>query len=251
MIVVAAVAALLLPGAGEKGDIVWMKLDQARVAAARAQKPILVLVMFDPKNGNSVCSKSSGVDRTLEDPGVAKRSGDFCFVRAADRKTAAEVRATRCLEVIFLDPDGEEVHRAEFKDAACLERSMVSAAESCSSRPVAWASTDGSLPAQTGAAGKPVVLVFADDRKESVDGLKALEDRSVASLHERFVFVKAPWKKDGEEAKRWGVVQAPSFVVVDPSDREVLERLGGRKPPRELRAALLRALGKVEKPEKK
>jgi hypothetical protein len=236
---------LALAGPGEKGDIVWMKLDQARVAAARAQKPIFVMVMVDPKNGSSVCSKSCGLDRALEDAAVARRSGDFCFVRLTDRKAAAELRATRCLEAIFLDPDGEEVHRAEFKDAAALDRSMATAVERCSARPVPWASTDGSLPAAAG--GRPVVLVFADDRKESVDGLKALEDRAVASLHEKFVFVKVPWKKDGEEAKRWGAALAPSVVVVDPSSREVLDRAAGRKAPRDLRALLLKALAKAEK----
>lgn len=243
--VLLAALLLLLSGPGEKGDIVWMKLDQARVAAARAQKPILVLVMVDPKNGGSVCSKSCGLDRALEDPGVAKRSGDFLFVRLTDRKAAAELRSTRCLEALFLDPDGEEVHRAEFKDAPGLEKAMAAASELCSPKPVAWASTDGALPAPAG--GRPVVLVFADDRKESVDGLKALEDRAVASIHEKFVFVKVPWKKDGEAARKWGAVQAPSVVVVDPAGREVLERAAGRKAPRDLRALLLKALARVEK----
>ena len=242
-------AALLLAGPGEKGDVVWMKLDQARVAAARAQKPILVLVMVDPKNGSSVCSKSCGLDRALDDAGVAKRAGDFCFVRLTDRKAAAELRATRCLEAIFLDPDGEEVHRADFKDAPALEKSMSTASEICSARPVAWTLADGTLPAPGGV--RPWVLVFTDDRKESADGVKVLEDRVVSSLHEKFLFVKLPWKKDGEEVKRWGATQAPSFVVVDPSTREVLERAAGRKAPRDLRALLLKALAKGDKPEKK
>ncbi len=247
MIRLALLATLLVPGTGESEDIVWMKLDQARVAALRAQKPIFVLVMIDPKNGNSVCGKSSGVDRTLGEPGIAKRGGDFLFVRAADRKTAAELRATRCLEVIFLDPDGEEIHRSEFKDAPALEKSMAAASELCSSRSVAWVSSDGSLPAQAGAGGKPVVLAFTDERKDSVDVLKALEDRVVATLHEKLVFVKAAWKKDGEDAKRWGATLAPTFVVVDPGTREVLERVSGRKSPKDLRAAFLRALAKADK----
>ena len=245
MILLAALASLLLPGSGEAEDIVWMKLDQARVAAVRAQKPIFVLVMFDPKNGNSVCGKASGVDRTIGEPGIVKRANDFLFVRVADRKTAAEIRATRCLEVIFLDPDGEEVHRAEFKDAPALEKSMATASELCGPRPVAWVSADGGLPAQTGAGGRPVVLAFTDDRKESADVLKSLEDRVVASIQDRLVFVKSAWKKDGEEAKRWGVTQAPTFVIVDPASREVLERVSGRKTPKDLRAAFLRALAKI------
>ena len=93
-------------------DVVWMKLEQARVIAPRAGKPILIVVTVDPKSGSSVCGKSSGLDKALSDPVIEKRAGNFCFVRACDRKTAEDIRATRCLELIFLDPEGEEVHRA-------------------------------------------------------------------------------------------------------------------------------------------
>lgn len=215
-------------------DVVWMKLEQARVIAARAGKPILIIVTVDPKSGNSACGRSSGLDKALSDPLIEKRAGNFCFVRACDRKTAEDVRATRCLELIFLDPEGEEVHRAEFKDAPALDKAMTAAAERCAPRAVAWATADGG-------ANKPVVYVFSD-----ADTLKALEDRAVSPLHHRVVFVKAPLK--GEDAKRFGVTQAPAVVVVDPADKsEVLEKLTGRKTPKDLRAALLRALAKAGK----
>ena len=215
-------------------DVVWMKLEQARVIAARAGKPILVIVTVDPKTGNSACGRSSGLDKALSDPAIEKRSGNFCFVRACDRKTAEDVRASRCLELIFLDPEGEEVHRAEFKDAPGLDKAMSAAAERCAARPVAWASTEGN-------AGKPVVYVFGD-----AETIKALEDRAVSPLHERVVFIKAALR--GEDAKRFGVSQAPAVVVVDPSNKnEILEKVTGRKTPKDLRAALLRALAKTAK----
>jgi hypothetical protein len=215
-------------------DVVWMKLEQARVAAARACKPILVIITVDPKSGNTVCGKSSGLDRALNDPLIEKRSGSFFFVRACDQKTAEVVRATRCLELIFLDPEGEEVHRAEFKDAPALDKSMTLAAEKCSPRPVAWASGEGN-------AGKPLVYVFSD-----AETLKALEDRVVAPLHDRVSFVKASLKS--EDAKRFGVAQAPAVVIVDPANKgEPLEKLAGRKTPKDFRAALLRALSKTQK----
>lgn len=235
---------LLAFGNDSADEVVWMNLDQARVAAARCGKPILVLVTFDLKTGNTVCGRTAGVDRTLSDPQVEKRVGDFCYVRASDRKTAAAVRAVRALELIFLDREGEELHRADFKDAAALGAAMSVAAERNAPRAVAWASTDGSLPA---AAGKLVVLVFADDRKESAELLKQLEDRVVAPLHDRLVFVKTAWKKDGESAKRWGVGQAPALVLVDPARNEVLERIVGRKAPKDLKASFVRALARIEK----
>jgi hypothetical protein len=212
-------------------DVVWMKLEQARVIAARAGKPMLIVVTVDPKSGSSVCGRSSGLDKALADPVIEKRAGNFCFVRACDRKTAEDVRATRCLELIFLDPEGEEVHRADFKDAPALDKAMTTASERCAPRAVAWATGEG-------AAGKPVVHVFGDAELH-----KALEDRAVAPLHERVVFVKGSLK--GEDAKRFGVTQAPALVVVEKG--EVLEKLTGRKSPKDLRAALLRALGKAQK----
>lgn len=218
-----------------EGDVVWMKLDQARVAAARASKPILVIVTVDPKTGESVCGKSSGLDRVLSDPAVVKKAGNFCFVRACDRRTAAEVKASRCMELIFLDAELEEIHRADFKDG--LDKAMTSAADKFGPRPVAWASADAAP------GGKPSVYVFADERKDSVELLKALEDRAVSVFHDRVVFIKAALKSD--EARRWGVGQAPSLVIVEKG--EVLEKLSGRKPAKDLRAALQRALAKAQK----
>jgi hypothetical protein len=212
-------------------DVVWMKLEQARAIAARAGKPILIVVTVDPKTGQSACGKSTGLDKVMSDPAIERRAGSFCFVRACDRKTAEDVRATRCLELIFLDPDGEEVHRADFKDAPAMEKAMTSAAERCAPRPIAWATAEG-------AAGRPLVYVFGD-----AETLKALEDRAVAPLHHRLTFIKAGLK--GEDAKRFGVTQAPALVVADRG--EVLEKLQGRKPAKELRAALLRALAKAQK----
>lgn len=220
-----------------EGDVVWMKLDQARVAAARTSKPILVIVTVDPKTGQSVCGKSSGLDRVLSDPLVVKKADDFCFVRACDRRTATDVKAARCLELIFLDAELEELHRADFKDAAGMDKAMSAAAEKFGPRPVAWASAE-SVP-----AGKAAVYVFADERKDSAELLKALEDRAVSVFHERVVFIKAPLK--GDEAKRWGVTQAPTLVIADKA--ELLEKLSGRKPAKDIRAAFQRALAKAQK----
>ena len=229
--------ALLVTLLTESGDVVWMKLDQARIAAARANKPIAVIVTIDPKTGDSVCGKSSGLDKALADPKVVARSGAFCFVRACDRKTAAEVKASRCMELIFLDADLEELHRADFKDAGGLDKAMGTAAEKFGPRPVAWATAEN-VP-----AGKPVVHVFTDERKDSAELLKALEDRAVAALHDRVIFVKAALKS--EDAKRWNVTQAPALVVAEKA--EPLEKLTGRKSPKEIRAALQKALAKFQK----
>lgn len=62
--------------------------------------------------------------------------------------------------------------------------------------------------------------------------------------------MKLPAKKDGEDAKRWGVTSFPAFVLVDPSaeqpEKSVLDRVVGKKSAAALKLALQRALAKVE-----
>ena len=109
-------------------------------------------------------------------------------------------------------------------------------------REVSWASADAKVPVD---AKKPVVLVFADSTKESTEALKLLRDRSVAFFHDRFIFVRATWKKDSEEAKKWAVPQAPAFVVIDPARAEALERVTMPKAAWEIQGALTRSLAKL------
>jgi hypothetical protein len=231
----------LFAGPTPPQEIGWLKLEQAKAIGTHSGKLILVYVACDPKSGAAPCSGGSA-ERSFSDPGILKRQDDFHFVRVCEKKTALAVRATRAPEAIFLDADGDEVYRSSFSDAVTLDRAMGAAAQKYVPREAAWG---GEVPSVT---GKSLVIVGFDDEKG--EALKAFDDKTLVKFHERIEFVKLPFRKDGDVAKRWGVTQAPSIIICDGTkeapDKNAIERLTGKKTPAALKSAILRALAKTE-----
>lgn len=246
----ALAAALLGLAARPQQAVNWMKLEQARYMANSKDKLVLVYIACDPETGMSSCmTKDAEVfgDASL----IQKRQDQFYFARVTDKKMAQELKATRVREAIFIDGDGTEMHRATFNDGRSLDRAMGAALEKYAPREIAWRSYDAKeTVAATEERKKLVLLGFADERKESAEALKVLEDRQLAKYHERFLFMKAAFRKDSEEAKKWGVSQAPSFVIVDPAKGEVLERTSGRRTVKELKPLIVKALARLDKDKK-
>jgi hypothetical protein len=237
------VAAALLAGNGpEQQGVAWMKLEQARVVAAKSGRGITVLVACDPKSGMVACGRSTGTEKVFGDPAMERWKEKFVFARVADKKGAEELKATKPLEILYLAADGDEVHRSAFLDLAALEKDLAVATKRITPRAPDWATVDFKQPAAEGA--KPIVLFLTDDRKDSLDTLKALESAEVAPFHERVVFVRHAWKKDSEEAKKYGAAQAPMVLVLDGSTREPIEKAAGKKTARELKALIQKALAK-------
>jgi hypothetical protein len=232
---------LALWAASTPQDIGWLKLDQAKAVGAHSGKLILVYVACDPKSGASPCSGGS-CERSFADPAILKRQDDFHFVRVCEKKTALALRASRAPEAIFLDADGDEVYRSGFSDGSSLDRVMTAALQKYAPREVAW---NGELAT---ISGKSLVIVGFDDEKG--EALKAFDDRTLVKYHERIEFVKLPFKKDGEAAKKWGVTQAPAIILCDGTkeapDKNALEKLTGKKSPALLKGAIQRALAKID-----
>lgn len=229
------------PGAAQ--EIGWLKLDQAKAVGAHTGKLILVYVACDPRSGSAPCS--GGVaERAFADAAILKRQDDFHYVRVCEKKTAQSVKSTRAPEVIFLDPDGDEVYRSDFKDGITLDRAMTSAVLRYAPRDITWGAEFPS-PAQ---AIKPLLVVGFDDEKGET--LKAFEDKTIAKFHDRIEFVRLPFKKDGEAAKKWGVGQAPAIFICDASkeapEKNALEKIAGKKTPAAVKAAILRAIAKLD-----
>jgi hypothetical protein len=218
-----------------------MRLDTAQASSKRTGKLIVLFVACDPKTGNSICGKSSGADRVFSENAIQKRSGEFHFVKVCEKGMSEQVRATRALEIVFMDGYGDEYGRTSLSDVKSLDQEMAGVLEKYRPREVSWASTDAKIPADT---KKPVVLVFADSTKESTEALKMLRDRSISFFHDRFVFVRSAWKKDSDESKKYAVTQAPSFLVLDRG--EVVERVALPKAVWEVKGALTRTLAKVD-----
>ena len=233
---------LVLWANGGTQEIPWLKLDQAKAVGATTGKLILVYVACDPNSGAARCSGGAG-DRSFADPAILKRLDDFHFVRVCERKTAQSVGATRAPEVIFMDAEGDEFHRSGFSDGASLDKAMGVALQKSSPRAAPWATE---LPAAP--SGKPLLIVaFDDERGES---LKGFEDRLLVKYHDRFEYVRFTLKKEPEAAKKWGATLAPSVFICDNSkdapEKNVLEKFSGKKPPAAIKAALLKALAKIE-----
>lgn len=180
--------------------------------------------------------------------------------RASDKGTAEKVKSNAPPCLIFFDGDGEEFHRSQRiskeNTAADVEAAMKEALQKYAPREISWAS--GSV-ADTLAAAKEqrklVALVFLEDGKEaSQKFVGALQDRWLAKLQDRLLFVKAMHDDASESSQEWGVSSAPTLLLVDPlaaADGErkkcVLERVTGEKAPGTLRGLLLRALARFEK----
>lgn len=238
---------LLLLAASPQQAINWLKLEQAKALAQRTGNAILVFVACDPGTGSASCGNGPN-DRAFGESCVEKRSSLFHFVRVVDKKTAQDLKATRCGEIIFLDVDGDEYYRSGFQDIRTLDRALEQGVQKYSSKEIAWSTFDPKATmTQTTEARRLLLLGFADDKKESGEALKILEDRQLVKFHERFQFVRIAYKKDSEESRKWGVTQVPSFVIVDPAKGDVVDRLAGRRTVKEIKPVFVKALVRLEK----
>jgi len=223
-------------------DVGWLKLDQAKAIAATTGKLILVYVACDPLSGSAPCS-GGAAERSFADPCIVKRRDDFHFVRICEKKTAQSVRAGKPPEAIFMDAEGDEIFRSPFTDGTTLDRAMTGAQGKYMAREIRWGGEISTDP-----LGSPLIVVGFDDEKG--EALKALEDRTLVKYHDRIEFVRYSAKKDPAAAKRWGVATGPVFILCDGTkdspEKNVLEKLTGKKSPAALKASIQRALQRIE-----
>jgi hypothetical protein len=237
---------VFLTAAGAQQGATWLKLDQAKAAAAKSGNPLLVYVACDPVTGSSSCGNAPS-DRAFGESCVEKRKDNFHFVRVVDKKTAQDLKATRCGEILFLDSDGDEFYRSTFKDVRTLESAMDQALQKNGPREIAWTAYDAKKTTVSDDSKRMVFLAFVDDKKDSTEQLKALEDRSLAKFHDRFQFLRATFRRESEEVKKYAVSQAPSFVILDSSKGELLEKSSGKKSVKEVKALFVKILSKPDK----
>jgi hypothetical protein len=227
-----------------------MRLDQAKGLAARTGNPILVFVACDPSTGSASCGNGPS-DRAFGESCVEKRKENFHFVRVVDKKMAQDLRAARCGEIIFLDCDGDEFCRSSFQDIRSLDKAMGEALQKYCGREIAWSPYDPKAIAAGSDERKRLVLLgFTDDKKESTETFKTLEDRQLVKYHDRFIFLRVPYKKDSEETRKWGVAQVPAMVIVDPAKGDVVVRINGRRTVKEIKPVFAKSMSRLEKGEK-
>lgn len=227
---------------GGSSEIGWLKLDQAKALGASTGKLLLVYVACDPQTGAAPCS-GGAAERLFADPAILKRKDEFHFVRVCDRKMAQSIRAGKPPEAIFLDHDGDEVHRAPFNDGVSLDRVMTAANGKYGPKAITWGSQISTDP-----EGSPLIVVGFDDEKG--EALKVFEDKTLAKFHNRIEFVRYSVKKDPEAAKKWGVNLGPVIFICDGAkdnpEKNTIEKLTGKKAPSALKASIQKALARVE-----
>jgi hypothetical protein len=175
---------------------------------------------------------------------VVAKTG-FIYVQGS-QKLATRYKVQGAPLALIVDPDGEELVRMPL---ATGTKALLSALDRASAiyvnREISWSSA---LPTPVSSSEKKLLVVGFDDEKGEL--LKLLEDRRIAKYHDWMTFVKIAYRKDDEAAKKWGVTQAPTLLICDSSkenpEKNVVEKLHGKKNEAELKAAIQRALLKLE-----
>lgn len=170
---------------------------------------------------------------------MVKKSGEFVFVKGT-QKHANEFKIKGVPSVFFSDGDADEIHRARFADERTLTDAMATALKKYTEVPISWGAEIKP------AAGKKLLVVGFDD--EEGRGLRVLEDRRLVKYHALCEFVKLAAGADTLRA--WNVSQTPAVFLCDPvkpnPQKSCLEKLTGKKTPAQVKAALVKALRKLE-----
>lgn len=173
---------------------------------------------------------------------MAPKAGNYIFVKGT-QKLANQFNVKGAPLAVVVDPDGEELSRGSLAGGDAALTSILEKADAkYAPKPVNWASE-----VATSSGKKLLVVAFEAEG----DTLKGFEDRMLAKYHEKIAFVKLPYEKGSELAKKWGVSSLPSIYVCDAAkeapEKAVLEKLTGEKKPLALKLAIQKALFKVEK----
>ncbi len=173
---------------------------------------------------------------------VEQKSVEFICVRAP-QKLANKFKINGAPVAVVVDPDGVELVRQQVRDEASLTAAWEAALKRYANRPIRWSNE---IPKAAGS--KPLLVVGFDDEKGQ--SLQVLEDRMLVKYHEKCQFVKLPYEKGGELARKWGVTSVPMIFLCDATkgdpEKSPLEKLAGRRPAPALREAIQRALLKIE-----
>ncbi len=122
--------------------------------------------------------------------------------------------------IIFLDPEGKQVGKLADRSPGGVE-TQFSEISSKHMRGPKWMPGSAEALAAGKSDGKPVVLLFADDKPRSQQFARLFADPSFkADLLEKCAFARVEFKKDSDECKKWKVSEAPTILIVDGTSEE-------------------------------
>ena len=247
----AVVAAILVAAAPASAQnyVKWKKFEKSFAEAAAADKPVLVYCGSIVKDGTT---KDLGpVNRAWDGDKVRAKAGKFIFTRVTSTRTLAQIRPKSKGEVVFLEPDGTEIHRVVVSNEEDILSAMSNALAKYSPREIEWQDWTAELAAEAKTQKKLIVLAFYADSAKSTALLKLLEAASIVKYHERCLFLRIPYSKTSEQAKLWGVRAAPTILAVNPfkkqGRRAAIQNLTGTRKLPHVKLFMTKAFRSLER----
>jgi hypothetical protein len=221
--------------------IVWDKADGVLAKAAAVGKPVIwffVVNKFDKNGVPPGVDQIDLADKAFQNPVIVKRQGPFLWVRG-DQTLANSFKVTGAPGIVITDADGDVMHRATITTPEALYDSMqLVLKEKWVDEPVEWGNV-----VRTGPIKKKLLVIGFDN--DSGDALKGLEDKTLVKYHKSCEFVKLPWTKGGDDAKKYAADKNPTIVICDAMER-VLATVSGKLQPCQIKAAIQKAMAKLD-----
>jgi thioredoxin-related protein len=237
-------ASLAAAAADEK--ITWEKADGVLAQAAVDGKPVVWYFISNQFSKDGLPPQVDAIDKAdkaFANPVIIKRRDSFHWIRG-DQTRATAFKVQGAPGVVITDADGDILLRAPIASPENLFDAMQTVLkEKYVDVPVAWGDV-----VRTGPIKKRLLVIGFDG--ETGEALKSLEDKTLVKYHKICEFVKLPYEKDGDAAKKWSVDKAPTIVICDASEN-VLARVSGKIAPCHLKAAIQKAMAKLDAPRQK
>lgn len=234
---------LALAAHGADDKITWDKANGVLAKATASGKLVVwyfVVNQFAKDSPPPAVDLIAAAEKAFANPVIVKRRDPFLWVRG-DQTLANTLKVQGAPGIVITDADGDVIHRAPVASPENLYDAMQTVLqEKYVDTPVAWGDV-----VRTGPITKKFLVIGFDCEKGA--SLKSLEDRTLVKYHKNCEFVKLPYKKDGEMAKKWAVDKNPSIVICDAMER-VLERVSGKITPAHIKAAMVKAAQKLDNP---
>ena len=235
--------ALLLCGStsfAADDKIAWDKADGVLAKAQAAGKPVIwyfTTNKFDKNGVPPTVDQIDLADKAFANPVIVKRQAPFYWVRG-DQTLATQMKVTGAPAIVITDGDGDVIHRATIASPENLYDAMQTVKEKYKDEPVTWGNVVRTGPIKT----KLLVIGFDN---EAGDALKGLEDKTLVKYHKSCEFVKLPWEKGGEAAKKYSAKENPTIVICDSMER-VLATVSGKLQPCHIKLAIQKAMAKLD-----
>jgi len=221
--------------------IAWDKADGVLAKAGATGKPVVwyfTTNKFDKNGVPPTIDQIDLADKAFQNPVIVKRQAPFLWVRG-DQTMATQMKVTGAPAIVITDGDGDVIHRATIASPENLYEAMnLVTKEKWVDAPVTWGNVVRTGPIKT----KLLVIGFDND---AGDALKGLEDKTLVKYHKSCEFVKLPWTKGSDEAKKYSADKNPTIVICDSMER-VLATVSGKLQPCHIKLAIQRAMAKLD-----